>query len=259
MSRSNTLLAKSPLERALWVFGLPLLVAAFWLMTVSPLIAAPKADLWDRWTAHDAASTATIDHSAWDSFLKAYVSEHPDGVTRIAYGQVSDADRRALDGYLRQMTETPISSFNRGEQFAYWVNLYNAVTVRTILENYPVASIRDINDGFLSPGPWDRKLVRVEGQPVSLNDIESRILRPLWDDPRIHYAINCASVGCPNLEKTAYRSQGLESRLDQTARTLTVLEWSPDGYRELLTAEAGEQVRAAPFAEIELDLGRLFA
>lgn len=117
------------------------------------------------------------------------------------------------------MQATRISSFNQREQFAFWVNLYNAVTVRTVLDHYPVASIRDINDGFLSPGPWDRPLVTVEGKSVTLNDIESRILRPLWDDPRIHYVLNCASVGCPNLEVAAYRGKGLNARLDAAARS----------------------------------------
>ena len=178
----------------------------------------PASDPWPRWKAHDDSSTAVIDHAAWDSFLAKYVVAEPSGLNRVAYDRVSLADKESLNQYIQSLELLEISRYRRSEQFSYWVNLYNAVTVRTILENYPVASIRDINDGFLSPGPWDRKLVRIEGQPVSLNDIESRILRPLWDDPRIHYVINCASVGCPNLEKTAYRPQGLESRLDQAAR-----------------------------------------
>jgi len=102
---------------------------------------------------------------------------------------------------------------------AYWINLYNAVTVQLILDNPGVASIRDISgSGLFSAGPWDQKRISVEGQALSLNDIEHRILRPIWRDPRIHYAVNCASVGCPNLATAAYRSAGLQQALDAAAR-----------------------------------------
>ncbi len=72
-------------------------------------------------------------------------------------------------------------------------------TVEVVLDHYPVTSITKINLGgrLLGGGPWDAKLVRIEGEQVSLNDIEHRILRPIWRDPRVHYAVNCASLGCP--------------------------------------------------------------
>ena len=103
---------------------------------------------------------------------------------------------------------------------AYWINLYNALTVDTVLNHYPVGSIRDISisPGLFNRGPWDRKLVTVEGQALSLNDIEHRILRPIWHDPRIHYAVNCASLGCPNLANTAYDGSHLDAMLDAAAR-----------------------------------------
>ena len=116
---------------------------------------------------------------------------------------MTDADRKLLAEQIAYLEGVPISRYNRKEQLAYWANLHNAVTVRTILDNYPVDSIRDINDGFLSPGPWNRTLTTVEGVELSLNDIENRILRRIWRDPRVYYAVNCASVGCPNLRKTA--------------------------------------------------------
>ncbi len=178
----------------------------------------PASDPLPRWAVHDEAATQSVDHAAWDRFLFRYVRTDPTGLNRVAYRKVTPEDRAALENYIGMLERVRISDYNRPEQFAYWVNLYNAVTIRTILDEYPVASIRDINDGFLSPGPWDRKLVTVEGQPLSLNDIESRILRPLWDDPRAHYAINCASIGCPNLEGSAFRGVGLENRLDAAAR-----------------------------------------
>ncbi|MDJ0950872.1 MAG: DUF547 domain-containing protein [Alphaproteobacteria bacterium] len=208
----------------------------------------PASDPWPRWQAHDESSTASIDHSAWDRFLAEYVAADGAGLNRVAYERVSAADKNALLQYIRDLEAVEISRYRRSEQFAYWVNLYNAVTVRTVLETYPVESIRDINDGFLSPGPWDRKLVRVEGEDVSLNDIESRILRPLWRDPRIHYVVNCASVGCPNLDTTAYRAADLDARLDQAARAYIN---TPRGVR----IRDGELVVSSIYAWFKDDFG----
>ena len=89
-----------------------------------------------------------------------------------------------------------------------------------ILEHYPVTSIRRINisPGFFSRGPWDAPLVEVEGQSLTLNDIEHRILRPIWNDPRIHYGVNCASIGCPNLQPKPFTAENLESMLEAAAR-----------------------------------------
>ncbi|MFY2824440.1 DUF547 domain-containing protein [Ruegeria sp. MALMAid1280] len=87
---------------------------------------------------------------------------------------------------------------------------YNAMTVDVILENYPVASIRDIKDGPISIGLWSRPLVQVSGQMLTLNDIELRIIRPTFNEPRIHYALNCAAVRCPNLMNRAWQVKTLE-------------------------------------------------
>ena len=128
---------------------------------------APKADLWPRWQAHDPASIARIDHGDWDRFLKAYLRTSPDGVNRLDYGSVTDADKKALHGYLARLRLTPIAGFRRVEQLAYWINLYNALTVRLVLVYYPVKSIRDIDvSSSLFGGPWNRKLLEVLGEPV---------------------------------------------------------------------------------------------
>lgn len=178
----------------------------------------PASELWPRWAVHDESATATIDHNAWDELLRSHLEPGPQGVNRFAYGRVGGDDKAKLHAYIAALSEIPISRYRRAEQYAYWVNLYNAVTVRVVLAEYPVASIRDINDGLLSPGPWDRQLVTVEGEAVTLNDIESRILRPIWNDPRTHYALNCASVGCPNLRRRAFTAASTEAMLEQAAR-----------------------------------------
>ncbi len=196
-----------------------LLCVGFLLAGIAAL-AAPKPDLWDRWLAHDPKSRLTVDHSAWDEFLQTYVIQGQDGVNRVRYAAVSGSDRKALDAYLARLGTTPVSKLNRNEQRAFWINLYNALTVQVILAHHPVNSIRDIDisPGFFSDGPWGKKLVQIEGAEVSLDDIEHRILRPIWKDPRIHYAVNCASIGCPNLQRLAYTPANADELLTQGAK-----------------------------------------
>lgn len=184
----------------------------------APAHAAPKAKLWPFWDQHDPSSTATVDHGPWASFLDSYLQERDDGANLVAYGDVSSADKEALDAYVRTLAGLPIRSYGRDEQMAYWINLYNALTVQVILDHYPVDSIRDIDiSGFFSDGPWGKELVTIEGQDVSLDDIEHRILRPIWRDPRIHYAVNCASIGCPDLQPEPFRAADLDAQLDAAA------------------------------------------
>ncbi len=180
---------------------------------------APSADLWDRWTAHDAASTATVDHAAWDAYLAKHLVVSPNGPNRFRYAQAK-ADKGALDAYVAALAAQPVSKLARPEQMAYWINLYNALTVKTVLAHDPVDSIRDIDisPGLFADGPWDKKLIAVEGVELSLNDIEHRILRPIWKDGRVHYAVNCASIGCPDLQPKAFRAASLDESLDAAAR-----------------------------------------
>lgn len=184
------------------LFRAALLAALLALLSPAAAVwAGPAAELWPRWQAHDPASTATIDHSAWARFLSRYLVQSEDGINRVRYGAVSAADRRSLDAYVEALAAVPISTFNRDEQIAYWANLYNALTLQVVLDHYPVGSIRaiGISPGWFTRGPWGAELVTVEGERLSLDDIEHRIMRPIWRDPRIHYMVNCAALGCPNL------------------------------------------------------------
>ena len=182
--------------------------------------AAPEADLWERWTEHDPASTATVDHGPWSRLLARFVRPGPDGANRFAYAEIDAAARAALDAYVASLAGARPGALARPEQKAYWINFYNALTVRTVLDRYPVESIRDIDisPGWFSDGPWGAALVEVEGEAVTLDDIEHRILRPIWRDPRLHYALNCAAAGCPELAAEAYRADALEAQLDRAAR-----------------------------------------
>ncbi len=193
-------------------------IALCCVFLVFPSQAAPKAELWERWTKYDNTSTDTVSHSQWDTFLKTYIANH-DGINLLNYSDVTPADKKALDDYLTTLSQTPISSLNRDEQRAFWINLYNALTIQIVLQHYPVSSIRDIDisSGFFSSGPWGEKIFEVEGEELSLNDIEHRILRPIWQDARLHYSVNCASAGCPNLAAAAYTAANSEELLDMGA------------------------------------------
>ena len=159
---------------------------------------APKAELWQRWKTFNPASRETIDHRQWDRFLRIYIKQDNNNINRVAYDQLGAGGKSELEEYLKLLGGTPISLFARNEQKAFWINLYNALTVQLIAEYYPVASIRDI------PLAWDKKLAKIENVGLSLNDIEHRILRPIWHDARIHYTINCGALGFPNLLKVAF-------------------------------------------------------
>ncbi|MDX1775628.1 MAG: DUF547 domain-containing protein [Desulfobulbales bacterium] len=213
---------KTPPFSLPFVFGLVLsgLVLSGLVLLSSSAYGAPAAKLWARWQHHDPDSQITVDHANWDTIVKSYVdTTHPSGIYRFKYATVTPEDRQTLNNYLRKMQDIKVSELNRDEQKAYWINLYNGLTVDVILDHYPVRSIRaiDISPGFFSNGPWDAKLLKIEGEKLSLNDIEHRILRPIWQDNRIHYAVNCASLGCPNLQPEAFTSQNINRLLEKAA------------------------------------------
>jgi len=181
---------------------------------------APRARLWSRWAGHDESASISIDHAPWTAFLRRYRQLGRDGIAHVDYAAVSATDRQSLENWLGGLAAVQVTRLRRDEQFCFWVNLYNGLTVRTVLLSPNVASIRDINFGggtFLR-GPWDAPLISVEGEPLTLNDIEHRILRPIWRDPRVHYVVNCASLGCPNLPEEALTPPRREVMLTTAAR-----------------------------------------
>jgi hypothetical protein len=195
-----------------------LLLVVFLVSCAVVAVAAPQAELWPRWQAHDPSSTESIDHSDWGSILDEYlIANHPSGINRVDYAAVSAMDKETLDEYVAMLEAVEVSSLDRDEQLAYWLNLYNAATVQLVLDNYPVESIRDIKSGAFGSGPWDIKLLTVEAEEVSLNDIEHRIIRPIWQDNRIHYVVNCASIGCPNLYPEPITAENWNRVFDESA------------------------------------------
>lgn len=129
---------------------------------------------------------------------------------------MSSSDKTKLKQYISRLEQIDPLDYPKAEQYAYWVNLYNAVTVDLILNAYPIKSITKLG-GLFSFGPWGDDVVAVNGKTLTLNDIEHRILRPIWQDPRTHYAVNCASLGCPNLQSQAFTSDNTEMLLELAA------------------------------------------
>jgi hypothetical protein len=153
------------------------------------------------------------------------VVENADGVNRVNYGSWKGhaSDHARLKRYIADLELRLPSRMGRPQAFAYWSNLYNAVTLDVVLDRYPISSIRQISStGFFDPkaygGPWRTKRVKVEGRDYSLDDIEHGVLRPTFRDPRVHYAVNCASIGCPNLQPKAWSALSLEADLEAAAR-----------------------------------------
>lgn len=178
----------------------------------------PAAKLDD--THWEKSGTATFDLNApYQAFLDRYVRQDKTGINRVAYGKVTRADRDHLTAYIGTLERTRITSANRNTQLAFWVNLYNAKTLSLVLDHYPVKSIRDVKFSTFSIGPWSKKLLTVEGRALSLNDIEHRIIRPLFPDRRVHYILNCAALGCPNLGKKAYSGATILQEMERAART----------------------------------------
>lgn len=189
-------------------------------LMIGPATAQDVDDFDDApFRRHDAESTSRFDYSKWAKFLNAYVRADADGIHRVDYAAVGELETKRLGAMIDELAAVDPGTLSRDEQMAYWINLYNAVTVKTVLDHHPVESIRDI---ALPPageggGPWDAPLVEVLGRRLSLNDIEHRILRPIWADARIHYAVNCAALGCPNLAAVPYTGRHVDGLLDRAA------------------------------------------
>lgn len=168
--------------------------------------------------AANRSGSGTASHAAFDALLTRRARNSRDGVVRVDYAgwKGSAADRGALAAYIAALSRLNPLSLTRAEQFAFWANLYNAVTINVVLDHWPVRSIRDIRSG-IRPGPWRRKLATVGGVELSLDDMEHEILRKGWSDPRVHYAVNCASISCPNLPLRAFRGATLGPSLDAAA------------------------------------------
>ena len=198
------------------LFAPTLLLLVGWF--TSPLAyAAPKAKLIEFWNVSDEQSGQQLDHSPWQNILNKYLDDnHASGVSRFDYANVSAQDMQLLRGYVNYLQSFDPRSLTRKHQFAYWVNLYNAKTAELVIDAVQkrgIRSIKQIRSNYIWPGPWSRKSLEILGKKLTLNDVEHGVLRPIWQDHRIHFVVNCASIGCPNLLNTAMTADNAESLL----------------------------------------------
>ncbi len=176
---------------------------------------APKL-LEPNWGAFNATAKATIDHRTWQHLLTRYLHKGPDNVNLFRYDSVTPQDKIALNAYLEYLQSLNIQQYNREQQLAYWINLYNAKIISIVLDYYPVDSITSINlsNNPFEIGPFSTKTLHVLGYPLSLRDINLKILHKFWHDPRIVFTLNAAAIGSPNLSTQAYEGHHIEQLLE---------------------------------------------
>ncbi|MBK8700680.1 MAG: DUF547 domain-containing protein [Saprospiraceae bacterium] len=151
------------------------------------------------------------DYALWNAFLRKYVSA--DG--RVMYKQIK-RDMAVLDGILHEWQKKPVQpSWSKEEKMAFWINVYNAFTIKKVAGNYPIKSIMDLDNGKT----WDIVFIDIGHKKYSLNDIENEMLRKPFNDPRIHFALNCAAKSCPPLMASAYTPVQLAAQLEERTRT----------------------------------------
>jgi len=208
------------MRRSAWLFPIfTFLLSVAVAQAAQEVIPGPKAESWPYWEQADPKNNRQIDHGVWNQFLSKYVmTDHPSGIDRVRYDEVPPKDRRALAAYLDRLIDLDVRNFNRAEQRAYWINLYNASVVNMVLENPKAPNVLKIDMGFFRKGPWRVKRMTITRKWMSLDDIEHRILRSGWRDPRIHYVLNLASLGSPNMPPEAFTAENSERLLDAAAR-----------------------------------------
>ncbi len=154
---------------------------------------------------------STVNHEIWAELLGKYIK--PNGVNYTGFKK----DEERLDQYLKVLENTDPEKLPRNEQYAYYINAYNAWTIKLILSDYPgVKSIKDF--GTILKSPWQKKWVRVNGDVITLDHVEHEILRPRYKDPRVHFAINCSAASCPPLRPEPYLADKLDQQLDHSTR-----------------------------------------
>ena len=156
-----------------------------------------------------------IHHEQWTLLLQ----KHVDNLGNVNYGGFQD-DSTRLNAYLDLLRLNPPDPeiWSREAQLAYWINLYNAFTIKLIIRHYPLKSIKDIGSKIQIPfinSPWDIKFININDEMLDLNNVEHSILRKKFDEPRIHFAINCASYSCPKLRREAFEAQKLNAQLEE--------------------------------------------
>ncbi|MCA9039602.1 MAG: DUF547 domain-containing protein [Planctomycetaceae bacterium] len=197
-----------------WLRASMLLLPTTLLVISTNLVQAEDVFVGKNVPATNQIALDKIDHSNWDILLKKYVNN--EGRVNYSAWKKSSADLQQLDQYLAHLSHSN-SQGTSPEKLAFWINAYNAVTVKGILREYPTTSIRNHTARVWGYNIWKNLKLYVSGKPVSLDQMEHQLLRKM-NEPRIHFAIVCASIGCPQLLNEAYTPEKLDEQLTTNAR-----------------------------------------
>lgn len=225
---------RNRLRWGMWLLSLPLLTSV-------TCQAGPVVLLGREVALAKRVPFGSISHSAWDALLQSHVTD----AGRVRYAEWKDSAKavQELDEYLGLLSTVNVEApASREERLAFWINAYNAMTIRGILREYPTTSIRNHTAKLFGYNIWKDLRLQVGGEALSLDHIEHEILRKL-EEPRIHFAIVCASVGCPRLLNRAYLPAELEAQLAENSR-----HFFADSAKFQWEAKAN-QVRVSPLLE----------
>ncbi|WP_245591171.1 DUF547 domain-containing protein [Aquimarina latercula] len=181
-------------------------------------------------------------HTIWNSLTKKHVSSSG----KVNYNGFK-SNIKSIEIYLSHLEVTPPKKdWTKNEKLAYWFNLYNAATIHLIASNYPVKSIKDINNGK----PWDKKFIKSGNKTYSLNQIENSIVRPNFNEPRLHVAFNCAAISCPKLMKGAFLPSKLNSQLNMLSKS-----WITDSSKNKISENSIEISKIFEWYKVDFKKG----
>ncbi len=184
-----------------------------------------------------------IDHSLFNKLLRNNVSN-----TGVVDYKAIKANATELEAYLTLLSKADITSLSKSAQLAFWINAYNAFTIKKVISNYPLNSIKDLNGGK----PWDDKWINIDNRTLSLNDIENKIIRPQFNEPRIHFAVNCAAQSCPPIGNFAYSAGNLNTNMEKATKAFI----NNEKYNKITS---GKVVVSKIFDWYKADFGNLIA
>ena len=150
------------------------------------------------------------DYKSWDKFLKKYTVVE-DKQTLVKYKEIDKEDLKSILSEFEAVSKKDFKAWSKNQKLAFWINAYNAYTIQLILKHYPVKSIKDI--GSLFSTPWSKEFINLLGKEMSLDDIEHETIRKNFKEPLIHFAVNCASIGCPSLSQSAFVGERIREQL----------------------------------------------
>ena len=157
-------------------------------------------------------------HPLWNKVLQTHTKKENNQVL-VNYKELK-SNTSTLNEYLKTLevlTKEEFKTFSTKEKLSFWINAYNAYTLKIVIDHYPVNSIKEIKSGWFSSGPWSKEFIPLFKDRISLDHIEHEVVRKQFNEPRIHFALNCASIGCPSLLQVAFTASKLEEQLEQSA------------------------------------------